>query len=53
LLEAVITGSTGYEIGVTTAVTPILSLGFCEAKTDARYDYGPQKTCSINRKLLF
>ena len=41
------------KIGVTTAVTPILSLGFCEAKTDAHYDYGPQKTCSINRKLLF
>ena len=30
----------GYEIGVTIAVTPILSLGFCGAKSDARYRCG-------------
>ena len=30
----------GYEIGVTIAVTPILSLGFCGAKSDARYNCG-------------
>jgi hypothetical protein len=38
----------GYEIGVTIAVTPILSLGFCGAKSDARYDCGQGKLFPIN-----
>jgi hypothetical protein len=31
-----ITGAKGYETGVTAAVTPVLFLGFCGAKSDAR-----------------
>jgi hypothetical protein len=38
----------GYEIGVAIAVTPILSLGFCGAKSDARYDCGQRKLFPIN-----
>ena len=34
--EAAITGSKGYKAGVTAAVTPVLYLGFCGAKSDAR-----------------
>ena len=29
-----------YETGVTTTVTPVLSFGFCGAKSDARYECG-------------
>ena len=36
----------GYEIGVTIAVTPILSLGFCGAKSDARYNCGQGSSCA-------
>ena len=41
----------GYGIGVTIAVTPILSLGFCGAKSDARYHCGHQKACPTNWNL--
>ena len=43
----------GYEIGVTIAVTPILSLGFCRAGSDARYNCGHQKACPTNWNLSF
>jgi hypothetical protein len=46
--EAAITGSKEYEIGVTIAVPPILSFGFCMEKSDARYNCGHQKTCPTN-----
>jgi hypothetical protein len=50
-LEAAIPDSKGYKTGVTMAVTPVLSLGFCGAKDDARYSCGQQTTGPTNRKL--
>ena len=53
-LEVAITGSKGYETGVTARVTPVLPfcLWILGAKSDARYKCGQQKTRSTKGEFV-